>query len=143
MVRNPLIEGNTQMEKTTLKLNDVTLFWSKHSKLDELSGKYQVELAKLNDKQVARLKELGIPLKNKGDDRGDFIKVASKFPITMFDSDGNDLSETAIGNGSTASVYCYADPYKVGTNSGVAMRINRVYVQDLIGYSDGAVDEEL
>ena len=132
------------MEKTTLKLNDVTLFWSKHSKLDELSGKYQVELAKLNPAQVARLKELGISLKNKGDDRGDFVKVASKFPIAMLDSDGNDLSETAIGNGSKAAVYCYADPYSVGSNKGVAMRISRVYVQDLVGYSaPSSVDEEL
>lgn len=127
----------------TVKLNNVSIFWSKHNRVDDYSGKYQMDVV-VNDAQAERLGELGVSIKNKGDDRGNFITVKSKFPIPVVDTNGNDLSEESIGNGTKAVLTILAKPWKFAGKQGVSTYPKFVQITDLVAYAGGSsVDEEL
>ena len=56
----------------------------------------------LSEPAVKALEKIGLSVNNKADkpEKGDFIVCKSKRPIKVIDSEGNDLSDIAIGNGS-------------------------------------------
>lgn len=92
--------------RTQIALKDVTLYWANLRQRNDMSGKYQVDLCNLNEKQKEALEDAGISVRNKGDDRGDFVTAKSKnFEIIAFDKDGLEISENVlIGNGTKANV---------------------------------------
>jgi hypothetical protein len=92
--------------KQQLALKDVTLFWANLRQPNEMSGKYQVDLCQLNERQKEALEDAGIAVRNKGDDRGDFVTAKSKnFAIVPYNEDGQEIPEgVLIGNGTKANV---------------------------------------
>ena len=77
-------------------------YWSKLNKKDEYSDKYQMDIGNLSEETKELLKENGVKVKNKEDDRGDFITARSKFSVPVMDSDKKTFNaETLIGNGSS------------------------------------------
>lgn len=79
------------------------LFWPNLSVVNKKSGKYQVDLANLSPAAVAALSEQGVNVRNKADDRNDFITVKSKYTLDPVTPEG-DAVEAMIGNGTTATV---------------------------------------
>lgn len=92
--------------RSQIALKDVTLYWANLRQRNEMSGKYQVDLCNLNEKQKEALEDAGISVRNKGDDRGDFVTAkSSNFEIVPVDSEGLEVSANVlVGNGTKASV---------------------------------------
>ena len=124
------------------KFTNVDLFWSNLKETNQLSGKYQVDLCNLTDPQVQRLEEEGIQVRTKNDDRGYFVTSKSRFPITPFDKNGEEI-HAKIANGSKADVlinpYDWTQPMtgKKGRSAGIA----KLVITDLKEYHADGVEE--
>lgn len=117
------------------------VFWAQLNKVNEMSGKHQVNLCNLSDAAVSALEELGISVledKEKKADMGRYITCKSEKPMKAFDVDGDEITEN-IGNGSKAKalISCYSWTYK--NKKGVSPSLKKLVVTDLIEYADGGL----
>jgi 5-enolpyruvylshikimate-3-phosphate synthase len=91
-------------EKKKLKIK-CDIYWAQLSKMNEMSGAYQVNLCNLSDAAVEALEEMGISVNQDSEkkaDMGRYITCKSKNkPMKAFDVDGDEVTED-IGNGSKA-----------------------------------------
>jgi len=81
-----------------------TIYWADIRKPNKKTKKLQYDLGNLDKDTVKVLKEAGVRIKDKGDDKGQFITVQGsvKYPPRVYDSQNNLLPEPVrIGNGST------------------------------------------
>jgi hypothetical protein len=124
------------------KFTNVDLYWAFLDEVNQLSGKYQVDLCNLSDAQVARLEEEGIKVRTKGDDRGYFVTCKStKFPITAYDKNGNEV-RAKVANESKADVLIKPYPWKSPTGAkGVSAGIAKLVITDLKEYQKDVVEE--
>lgn len=94
-----------------------------------------------------KLVELGLEekIKNKGDDRGDFINFKRRArkkdgteskPIKIVDKYGKDWDGALIGNGSIVNVKFAVNEWEFGKKSGVRADILALQVWDLVEYAD-------
>jgi len=131
------------MNKVPVDLNNVTLFWAALNEPNKMSGKYQVDLCQLSEDQVAKLEDIGINVRTKGDDRGYFVTAKSaKFPITAYTKDGS-VYEGLVANGSKANVKAeaYEWTHAPTKRSGwaVGIKIGGLQITDLIEYTPQSV----
>lgn len=125
-----------------IKFNDVTLYWAFLTEKNDLSDKYQVDLCNLNDAQVEKLEDLGLVVRNKGDDRGNFLTAKSaRYPITPYTTSGDEIKEK-VANGSKASVLFDTYEWNFKNKTGVSMGIKKLIVTDLIPYEAVANESE-
>ncbi len=112
-----------------------TAFWAQLEQVNQYSNKYQVDISNLSAKAVEALQEMGITVKNKGDDRGFFITCKSTYPITAQSAQGDSMEGIAIGNGSgiTAVVSAYSWTSPQG-KKGVSPNLKKLVVNDLVVY---------
>jgi hypothetical protein len=97
------------------------------------------------------VESLGLDVKNKGDEKGDFIKVKRKVdkrdgtkqtaPIVK-DSNNNDWDDRLIGNGSLVNVKFSTFDYNYNNKKGVAAFLLAVQVVDLVPYVGGGSEFE-
>ena len=126
--------------KTQIALKDVTLYWANLRQRNEMSGKYQVDLCNLNEKQKEALEDAGISVRNKGDDRGDFVTAKSKnFEIVPINKEGLEIPEDVIvGNGTKANVIAetYEWNHAPTKRSGVSLgiKIGGLVITDMNQY---------
>ncbi len=126
--------------KKQIALKDVTLYWANLRQRNDMSGKYQVDLCNLNEKQKEALEDAGISVRNKGDDRGDFVTAKSKnFEIIAFNKDGAEIPEDVlVGNGTKANVitetyeWNHAPTKRSGVSLGI--KIGGLVVTDMNQY---------
>tara|TARA_R110002020_G_scaffold256930_1_gene470603 strand:- start:1302 stop:1739 length:438 start_codon:yes stop_codon:yes gene_type:complete len=113
-----------------------TGYWVKLREPDEMSKKYQMDICNLDSDTKEKLESKGVVVKNKQDDRGDFVTARSKFNVPAINKDNEPIDvDTAIGNGSDVKV-------KIGFNSdhpmvsqyGTSMYLNKVKVLNLVEY---------
>lgn len=78
-----------------------TVMWADLEKPNDLSGKYQVDIAGLSDGAVNALEEMGLGVKSK-DGAGYYITCKSTRPILARDNKGATLEGVSVGNGSEA-----------------------------------------
>ena len=135
-------------------------YWAKLDRasnmFDTNKPRWSIDLA-LDKKSVNEVTEKGIPIKNKGDERGDFVTLTKdKFlndgkelpKPRLIDAKKNDISGTLIGNGSIVKVayYPYKWNYSLGNTerNGVKGILQGVQVIDLVEYvpKDGFEEEE-
>ena len=109
-------------------------------------GEWSIEVCNLNAKNKKVAEADGLTIKNKGDERGDFVtlkqyarsKDGSFRPMTVKDSERNVFpSSKRIGNGSTVNASYFPKPY-TQYGGGVKGYLNAVQVVDLVEYN---VDE--
>jgi hypothetical protein len=95
-----------------------------------------------------KIESLGLAVQNKGDDRGDFVKIKRKVnkkdgnprqsPVIK-DSQNNDWDGSLIGNGSLVNVKFSTYDWTYAGKSGVATDLMGVQVVDLVPYGgDGS-----
>ena len=126
--------------KKQLALKEVTLYWACLRHKNDMSGKYQVDLCNLNPNQKEALEDAGIAVRNKGDDRGDFVTAKSaKYEIIPKDDSGADLSmDVQVGNGSKANVVVETYEWKHAPTKrsgvGLGIKIGGLVVTDLNQY---------
>lgn len=129
------------------KFVGVTLYWPFLYEKNGLSGKYQVDICDLSDAQVEALEDMGVSVRNKGDERGNFLTAkSSSFEIKPYDKNGTELKGVTIGNGSKATILFDTFGWKnPAGKKGVSMSIKKLLVTDIVEYSKDAEtsDEEI
>lgn len=123
------------------------IFWAQHNKINDMSGKYQINLCNLSDAAVEALEGMGISVatgEDKKADMGRYITCKSEKPIKVFDTDGDEITE-AIGNGSKgkAMVGSYSWTYK--NKKGISPSLKKLVITELVEYSAAgglAADDE-
>ena len=132
-------------EKKAIKLK-ADVYWCQHNKVNDMSGKFQLNLCNLSDAAVEALEEMGISVQTgeeKKADMGRYITCKSEKPIRIFDTDNDEITE-AIGNGSKgkALVSSYSWTYK--NKKGVSPALRKLIITDLVEYAAGGgnLDDE-
>ena len=109
---------------------------------------WSVDLAIEGD-ELNKARQLGLTIKNKGDDRGDFVTIKRKVnrkdgtqnkAPTLVDANKNPMNGTLIGNGSDINVLFKTYEWEYAGKTGMGAELQKVQVTNLIEYSDGSDD---
>tara|TARA_R100000750_G_scaffold50450_3_gene35333 strand:- start:1176 stop:1652 length:477 start_codon:yes stop_codon:yes gene_type:complete len=110
-------------------------------------GVWTVDVANLDKKNLAVVKKDGLTVKNKGDDRGDFVTVKRKVrrkdgslnrAPDLVDGQKRTMTNTLIGNGSKVNVHYTTYEWEFKGRSGVSADLRAIQVTDLIPYNTEA-----
>lgn len=115
------------------------VMWAQLDKVNEMSGKYQVNLCNLSDAAVVALEEMGISVPDK-EGQGRYITCKSANPIKAFDNDGVELAGVKIGNGSKAKAIITSYEWKYKNKKGVSPSLRKLVITDLVEYGGGGAD---
>jgi hypothetical protein len=123
-------------EKKAIKIK-ADVFWCQHNKVNDMTGKFQLNLCNLSDAAVEALEDMGISVQTGEDkkaDMGKYITCKSEKAIRVFDTDNDEITE-AIGNGSKgkALVSTYSWTYK--NKKGISPSLKKLVITDLVEYS--------
>lgn len=149
-----------------LKVVSGTAYWASvivpNTRYDP-DGVWTIDVGNLDDLNKKKVQEEGLTIKNKGDEKGDFVTIKrnvrnkkggfNKAPSVM-DSNKRMLTETMIGNGSKVNVGYVPFDWNFGGNPGVSGDLRTVQVTDLVPYlaaedeafdivPDGYISEEV
>ena len=113
-----------------------TLFWCQHNRVNDMSGKYQIDLCELSDAAVAALEGIGIDVKQK-DGLGRYITCKSNKPIKVVDTDGDEIDED-IGNGSKAKAVVSSYEWKYKNKKGVSPSLKKLVVTEHVEFGGGS-----
>jgi hypothetical protein len=116
-----------------------TIYWPFFNKVNELSGKYQVDISNLSSAAVEELSMMGIDIRNKGDERGDFITCKSTYPIDV-SFKGDAVDPSLVGNGSKATIAIGTYAWKYMNKQGVSPSIKKLLITDVEVYEDKTLD---
>lgn len=109
---------------------------------------WSVDLAIEGD-ELNKARQMGLAIKNKGDDRGDFVTIKRKVnrrdgtqnqAPALVDANKNPMSGTLIGNGSDINVLFKTYEWEYAGKTGVGAELQKVQVANLVPYSDGSDD---
>jgi|TARA_R110000822_G_scaffold7537_2_gene30821 hypothetical protein len=121
-------------------------FWTKLNRKDEYSDKYQLDVGDLSEKSKEVLTSHGVKLKNKNDDRGEFITARTQYIVPVMDSDKKVIDkDTLIGNGSSVRVKVdFNKTHPFVEKYGTSMYLKKVQVTELVEYGskDGFDDDD-
>ena len=108
-------------------------------------GVWSIDVCNLDKKNLGIVNKDGLTVKNKGDDRGDFVTVKRKVrnqksgelnrAPTVVDAQKRTMMNTAVGNGSVVNVKYNPFDWDFGGRKGIGANLNAVQVIDLIPYS--------
>lgn len=120
------------------------LFWVYHTKVSEMSGKYELTLGNLSDAAVTNLKGMGIPVRFREDkpEQGNFIVCKSTMPMEIVDQYGTKITDI-IGNGSKgiATVSPWSWTWK--NKEGISASLKKLVITDLVKLSPDDDDSEV
>lgn len=123
-----------------------TLFYA-HIKEPDTKGKfptnkYKVDLS-VSESTKKALQELGVEVKNKGDDKGDFVVLKSSYRPTVLDPEGNILVDVPlIGNGSIATITVSLYENKAPNGGKNCLGFNTVALEKLVSYEAKLLTDE-
>ena len=119
-------------------------FWTKLNRKDEYSDKYQLDVGDLSEKSKEVLTSHGVKLKNKNDDRGEFITARTQYLVSVIDSDKQVIdSDTLIGNGSSVRVKVdFNKTHPFVEKYGTSMYLKKVQVTELVEYGGNDFDDD-
>ena len=109
---------------------------------------YSIDLAIEGD-ELNKARQLGLTIKNKGDDRGNFVTIKGKHyrqdgsenkRPDLVDSNKNNMGNTLVGNGSDVNVLFKTFEWEYAGKTGMGTELQKVQVTNLIEYSDGSDD---
>ena len=110
-------------------------------------GVWTIDVGNLSKKAIEQLKSEGLTLKNKGDDRGDFVTIKRKVrrkdgslsrAPDLVDGQKRSMSQTLIGNGSEVNVHYTTYEWEFKGRAGVSADLRAVQVVNLIPYNTEA-----
>ena len=111
-------------------------------------GVYSIDVSlDAKNKKVAETD--GLTIKNKGDDRGDFVSIKRNVrrkngdfntKPTLMDSQKRNMKDTLIGNGSEVSVLYSTYQWEFKGRSGTNADLRAIQVTNLIPYQDDMED---
>ena len=110
---------------------------------DPSKPRWSIDVQLVDPDSVKMIEEMGVPIKNKDDERGDFVTLQKDQFLTngqelpkprVIDSKKNDISGTLIGNGSMVKVSFYPKEWKYANRAGVRAVLKDVQVLELVEY---------
>ena len=114
-------------------------------------GVWSIDVANLDKKNLEVAKTDGLEIKNKGDDRGDFVTVKRKVrrkdgsmnkAPEVKDAQKRTMINTLIGNGSEVNVLYSTYEWEFKGRSGVSADLRAIQVTNLVPYNvDADADE--
>jgi len=115
------------------------IMWAYLDKVNDMSGKFQVDLCNLSDKAADALQDIGLEVKFK-EGKGKYITCKSTRPIYAFDDGGSQI-DAQVGNGSkgVALVGTYSWAYQ--KKKGVSPALKRLVITDMLEYGGEPVGE--
>lgn len=118
--------------------------WCFHNKQNDMSGKFQVDLCNLSEGAVKALESLGLEVRSREDkpEKGFYITAKSSIPIKVFDSEGNDLANVAIGNGSKAVALVTSYSWKWKNKEGTSASLKKMVIEELQAYDGDSEDDD-
>ena len=120
---------------------NAVLFWANLKTVNEMSGKYQVDLGGLSSAAVSALEEVGLTVANKDDERGEYITCKSKNPIKAFNEAGDEL-DVMVGNGSKAKVVLGHYDWTFKGKEGRSPSLHKLIITDLEEFEAVTVSDE-
>jgi len=113
---------------------------------NEMAGKYTVDLACLSDAAVTALEDMGLSVRNKGDERGYYITCKSNNKYKAFDIEGAEISlkgrsgsddsgGVVVGNGSKAKCLVSYYDWEYQKKKGRSATLRRIVITDLKEYA--------
>jgi hypothetical protein len=131
-----------------------TAYWAcvahPNTTFDE-DGVWTIDVGLLDAPNKKLVKNLGLSLKDKGDDRGEFVTVKRKVrrkgggvnrPPSLVDSELKPMFNTLIGNGSKVNVRFETYDWEFGGKSGTGADLVGVQVVDLVSFGTNNVASE-
>jgi hypothetical protein len=118
------------------------IMWAQLTKVNDMSGKYQVNLCNLSDAAVKALEALSISTLNK-EGMGNYITCKSNTPIKAFDLEGDEIKEL-IGNGSKAKAVVNPYEWAYKNKKGISPSLKKLVITDLVEYASagGSLDDD-
>lgn len=110
---------------------------------------WQVDICIEDAETKAKLESIGLPIKNKGDDRGDFFSAKRKVKKKdgsdrdaprVIDAKRNPWDNRLIGNGTVAKIKVQPYDWDYAGKSGVSSDFMGIQVIDLVTYGDPSND---
>ena len=115
-------------------------------------GVWSIDVCNLDKKNLDLVKKDGLTVKNKGDDRGDFVTVKRKVrnqksgelnrAPTVVDAQKRAMMNTAVGNGSVVNVKYNPYEWEFAGRKGIGANLNAIQVVDLVPYSSDSDGED-
>ena len=116
-------------------------------------GVWSIDVCNLDKKNLDIVKKDGLTVKNKGDDRGDFVTAKRKVrnqksgelnrAPTLVDAQKRAMMNTAVGNGSVVNVKYNPYEWEFAGRKGIGANLNAIQVVDLVPYSPADLENEL
>ena len=117
----------------------------------DADGTWSIDVCNLDEANKAIAEKDGLTIKNKSDDRGDFVNIKrhvkrkdgnmNKAPEVL-DAQKRTMIDTLIGNGSTVNVLYTTYEWKFKGRSGVSADLRAIQVTNLVPYNvDADADE--
>tara|TARA_R100001163_G_scaffold48923_2_gene36784 strand:- start:445 stop:909 length:465 start_codon:yes stop_codon:yes gene_type:complete len=113
-------------------------------------GVWTVDVGNLDKAAIDQLKNDGLTVKNKGDDRGDFVTIKRKVrrkdgqmnrTPDLVDAKKRQMSNTMIGNGSDVNVLYSTYDWEFKGRKGTSADLKSIQVTNLIPYSSGIEED--
>ena len=120
--------------------------WAFFDKVNDMSGKFQCDLANLSTAAVEALESIGLVPRKRDDkpEKGWFLTVKSNYAIQPFDKEGNEIKDV-VGNGSKAIALIKPYSWKWKNKDGVSASLSKIIITDLIKYNpeggDSAIED--
>jgi len=110
-------------------------------------GVWCVDVCNLNENNLETVKKDGLVIKNKGDERGDFVSIKRKVrrkdgslnrAPDLVDGQKRSMTNTLIGNGSEVNVHYTTFEWEFKGRPGISADLRAVQVTNLIPYNTEA-----
>lgn len=115
------------------------IMWAYLDKVNDMSGKFQVDLCNLSDKAADALQDIGLEVKFK-DGKGKYITCKSTRPIYAFDDGGSQI-DAQVGNGSKGVALVGTFSWAYQKKKGVSPALKRLVITDMLEYGGQPVGE--
>ena len=115
------------------------IMWAYLDKVNDMSGKFQVDLCNLSDKAAQALQDIGLEVKFK-EGKGKYITCKSTRPIYAFDDGGSQI-DAQVGNGSKGVALIGTYSWSYQKKQGTSPALKRLVITDMLEYSGAPVGE--
>ena len=118
--------------------------WAFFDKVNDMSGKFQCDLANLSTAAVEALESIGLAPRKREDkpEKGWFLTVKSNYAIQPYDKEGNEVKDT-VGNGSKAVALIKPYSWTWKNKKGVSASLAKIVITDLVKYNAEAAADDL
>lgn len=134
-------------EKKTERVKvKATVMWAFTNTINEMSGKYSIDLTNLSEAAVDAIEEvLNITPRTRADkpEKGFFITCTSQRPIKVLDKDGTVLpTDVKIGNGSKVTAIITYYDWEFRGKKSRSPSLAKLVVDELVEYVDDGSDDD-